>query len=272
MATTVLNKIADELAELEQELHKFKSSVEYINSAKDSLNTAIQSVTQAENYHLEKLEKIEKAYEGHNKIVADVSLLSEKINTVDFPARLTSIDEGLADVINGIEHSTKTTLDELKKAAEVITKANFDGRFNNLNTIINNTATKTEATSTLLKNQNEIQTRDIKESFRVLKQNAEQLSQDQKSFIEKLNLPLKFEKLESSVSGIMAAIQAVQSRLDSVERNVTDKMRDLIDKQKELQTSMQANVDASVKKQQICFYITWVIIIVGLIVSISLRR
>ena len=271
MATSVLNKITDELAELEQQLHKFKSSVEYINNAKESLTTAINAVEEAENYHLQKLDKIEKAYDSHNKIVEDVRLLSEKINVVDFPKRLTSIDKGLADVIKGIEQSTKTTLDDLKKAAEVITKANFDGRFNNLNTIINDTATKTQAATTLFKNQNDIQVRDIKEAFRALRQNAEQLSQDQKAFIEKLNLPLKFEKLENSVSGIMAAIQSVQSRLDSIERNITDRLKDQLEWQKEVLANIKTSAENAAKRQRMFTYITWILIGIAITASIIMK-
>lgn len=275
MATSVINKIADELAELEQQLHKFKSSVEYINAAKESLTNAIGAVTEAENYHLQKLGKIEEVYDSHNKIVEDVKRLSESINLVDFPKRLTSIDNGLTEVINGIDRSTKTALDEVKKAAEVITKANFEGRFNNLNTVINDTANKTQAATTLFKNQNEITVREINESLRVTRQHAEQMAQDQRAFFEKLNLPLKFEKLENSVSGIMLTIQSVQSRLDSVERNISDRLKDITDRQKEsfenaeksqekTREDLKNTTETMAKKQQLFTYITW-----GLIIAAS---
>jgi hypothetical protein len=280
MATSIINKIADELAELEQQLHKFKSSVEYINKAKESLTTAINAVAEAENYHLQKLDKIEKVYDSHNKIVEDVKQLSEKINTVDFPKRLTSIDKGLSEVISGIDKSTKTTLDELKKAAEAITKANFDGRFNNLNTIINDTATKTQAATTLFKTQNDIQGRDIKESFRAGRQHNEQLFQDQRKFIESLQLQIKFERLEKS---ILSEIQSVQSKIDGIDRNIEQWFKHLDEQQKDafgnaskIQEKEFADVKLSIeknaKKQQLLGYISWGLIPILIAISLVIMR
>jgi chromosome segregation ATPase len=81
--------------------------------------------------------------------------------------------------------------------------------------------------------------------------------------VEKINFPERLDKLDANVAGIMAAIQSTQSRLDNVERNLSDKMRDLLDIQKEEMKAMKNTMDISVKRQQILFFITWVLILIA---------
>jgi CHASE3 domain sensor protein len=73
----------------------------------------------------------------------------------------------------------------------------------------------------------------------------------------------------------MAAVQAVQSRLDSLERNITDRLKDSSDFQKEMKTAIQTSLEqnkatneATAKKQQTNSYITWGLILLGIMAII----
>ena len=95
--------------------------------------------------------------------------------------------------------------------------------------------------------------------------------------VEQINFPERLDKLDANVAGIMAAIQSVQSRLDGLERNISDRLRDMQDYQKETRaalqsgleqskTALQTAVDTAAKKQQTLTYITWTLIVTGIII------
>lgn len=97
--------------------------------------------------------------------------------------------------------------------------------------------------------------------------------------IIRINFPERLDKTDATVSGIMAAIQAIQSRIDSLERNVIDRLKDNADFQKEMKIDIQStldknktllhkNIETIAKKQQTNTYITWGLIIIGIIAII----
>lgn len=89
--------------------------------------------------------------------------------------------------------------------------------------------------------------------------------------IEDVHFPERLDKLDANVAGIMAAIQSVQSRLDSLERNISDRLKDIFDQQKEAQAAVQAAIVTNFKKQKALFYITWGLIIVGILVLFVIK-
>jgi len=97
--------------------------------------------------------------------------------------------------------------------------------------------------------------------------------------IVRINFPERLDKIDANISGIMAAVQAVQSRLDSLERNITDRLKDSSDFQKEMKTAIQTSLEqnkaaneAIAKKQQTNTYITWGLIVLAVIVLIIIRK
>jgi hypothetical protein len=93
--------------------------------------------------------------------------------------------------------------------------------------------------------------------------------------IVRINFPERLDKMDANIAGIMAAVQAVQSRLDSLERNITDRLKDSTDFQKEMKTAIQTSLEqnkvaqeAIAKKQHTNTYITWGLIIIGIIAII----
>lgn len=97
--------------------------------------------------------------------------------------------------------------------------------------------------------------------------------------IVRINFPERLDKMDANISGIMAAVQAVQSRLDSLERNIIDRLKDSTDFQKEMKTAIQNSLEqnkaaneAIAKKQQLNTYITWALIVLGVASIILIRK
>lgn len=95
--------------------------------------------------------------------------------------------------------------------------------------------------------------------------------------VEKINFPERLDKLDANVAGIMAAIQSVQSRLDGLERNIIDRLRDIHDYQKDTRdifhsrieqskSDLESAVKTAAKNQHMLTYITWIILVVGVII------
>jgi len=89
--------------------------------------------------------------------------------------------------------------------------------------------------------------------------------------IDAVDFPIRLDKLDANVSGIMAAVQSVQSRIDNMERNFLDKLRDISDKQQNGVYSLSNSIEALQKKQPIYSYVTWGLIFVSLVTLIVLK-
>jgi hypothetical protein len=96
------------------------------------------------------------------------------------------------------------------------------------------------------------------------------------TLIKQINFPERLDKLDSTVAGIMAAVQVVQSRLDNLERNIVDDIKELRKYQEESRTALENNLAATkkeiqttlasdAKKQQTFTYITWGLIVIGIV-------
>lgn len=86
--------------------------------------------------------------------------------------------------------------------------------------------------------------------------------------IMRINFPERLDKMDANVAGIMSAVQAIQGRLDIVERNLTDRITDNTDFQKNMNQTIQNEMDKAAKtqennnkKQQTNTYITWALIV-----------
>ncbi len=243
MANPIIQQINAELENLQVELRQFKTSVEYLSGAKSHVKEAVQTVNTAEAHFNKKVEELKSTYDSIIKLTNSVSSVINKLDKINFPERLDQIGRTVKDTIDFLNQNKRETLEELKKASEAITKADFDGRFKKLQEAIDNS---------------------IKSNHETVK------------YIESLNLSLRMDKLDSNISGILAAIHNVQSRVESVERNIGDKMKEAADKQatsiNEFQNKLQPQLDDLkhglknlAKKQQINSLITNGLIALGVL-------
>ena len=277
MANPIVQQINAELTALQKELGQFKETVDYLNNAKNSVKDAVIKVNHSEAHFNSKVEELKKTYNSFIKLTDSVSDVISKIDTVNFPDRLDSIEKTVKETISFLNDTRKATLDELQKASEIITKVDFDGKFKALDNLVSNSVQSSDTLTqyiSKLKIGEKIEKlekkfeNDLSVNFQKTEKNTNKIAVDTASAIHNLNLPTRLDKLDANVAGIMAAIQSTQSRLDNVERNLSDKMRDLSDKQKEEMQSMKSFLDASAKKQQTTTYITWALVFIGIVAII----
>jgi chromosome segregation ATPase len=292
MANPIVEQINTELAALQKELSQFKETVDYLNDAKAAVKDAVIKVNHSEAHFNSKVEELKKTYNSFINLSESVSEVIKKIDTVNFPDRLDSIEKTVKETISYLNETRKATLEELQSASEIITKADFEGRFKKLQTTIDSSVKSNEDLAKSIESQKlpeKIEafekniskkleviekkiSEELNEAIVELEENTEKIANDTAKAIYDLNLPNRLEKLDANIAGIMAAIQAIQSRLDNLERNLSDKIRDLLDKHKEEMQSIKSLMTISAKKQQNSTYITWALISIGIAMVIIVCR
>ena len=277
MANPIVQQISAELENLQKELGQFKSTVDYLNGAKTNVNEAVQSVKHAEGHFNKKVEELKSTYDAFIKLTDAVTEVVSKVETINFPDRLDNIEKTIHETIEILNASKKSTLEELQKASEIITKADFDGRFKKLQLSIDSSVASNKDLGNTIENLKlpdkfynfEIRiTKKIDDSLTDLQKNTKRIALDTAKSIDELNFPTRVDKLDVNISGIMAAVQAVQSRIDMIERNITDRIKDLSEFQKDIGNAIATQS----KKQKTNAFVTWSLIFIGVIVTIILMK
>lgn len=292
MANPIVQQINTELESLQKELEQFKSKVEYLNVAESHVKKAVQTVNHAEAHFNKKVEELKNTYDSFIKLTESVSKVISKIDTINFPERLDNIEKTVKETIAYLNETRKATLDELQKASEIIVKADFDGRFKKLQNTIEASVISNEALAKTIEKQKLPEKIDgfeksvnkkLETSFSELQKNTKQIATETAKTILDLNLPVRIDKLDANIAGILSAIQNVQGRIESVERNISDKLKEAAEKQaisiakfqekiKQSISTVQTEMFSYAKKQQTNTYITWIIIAIGfIIISILIK-
>lgn len=286
MANPIVQQINTELESLQKELEQFKSTVEYLNVAESHVKKAVQTVNHAEAHFNKKVEELKNTYDSFIKLTESVSKVISKIDTINFPERLDNIEKTVKETIAYLNETRKATLDELQKASEIIVKADFDGRFKKLQNTIEASVISNEALAKTIEKQKLPEKIDgfeksvnkkLETSFSELQKNTKQIATETAKTILDLNLPVRIDKLDANIAGILSAIQNVQGRIESVERNISDKLKEAAEKQaisiakfqekiKQSISTVQTEMFSYAKKQQTNTYITWIIIAIGFII------
>ncbi|MBP1682618.1 MAG: hypothetical protein H6Q27_181 [Ignavibacteriaceae bacterium] len=94
----------EEVVKLEEELNKLKSAVEYIETAKISIEAASKIIN-----------TIIKLKEEFDKLAQRAIVLIDKLDKIDFPSRLDKIDSKVLAVSNDI-HALETRIEASNKA------------------------------------------------------------------------------------------------------------------------------------------------------------
>lgn len=286
MSNPIVQQINTELEALQKELEQFKATVEYLNMAEGHVKKAVQTVNHAEAHFNKKVEELKATYEAFIKLTDSVGKVVAKIDTVNFPERLDKIEKTVKETIGYLNETRKATLEELQKASEIIVKADFDGHFKKLQNTIDASVKSNEALANTIEKQKlpeklegfeKSVTKKLESSFADLQKNTKQIATETAKSIHDLNLPVRMDKLDANIAGILSAIQNVQGRIESVERNISDKLKEAAEKQaisfttfqektNQCISSIQKEISTNAKKQETHMYITWTIITIGFIV------
>lgn len=286
MANPIVQQINAELEILQKELVQFKSTVDYLNNAKATVNVALQSVNQSQEHFDKKVEELKSSYSAFIRLTDSVSEVVAKIETINFPERLDSIEKSVKETISHLNETRKDTIEELQIASQIITEADFEGRFKKLQSSIDLSvdsnrhlalSIEKEQLGAKIEEFERLVSKRIHESYKEVIKNTEHITTEIAKSIHDLNLPIRIDKLDANITGILTAIQSVQIRIDGIERNIIDRLKDIAEYQKEtrnvLQTSLSSianSQEKAIKKQQISTYITWTLIIINTILIIIL--
>jgi hypothetical protein len=299
MANPIVLQINSELSELQKELSKFKHTVDYLNGAKEAVNDAVMKVKHSESHFDKKVEELKSTYNSIIGLTQSVSSIITKLDNINFPERLDSIEKSVKHTIESLDETKKQTIGEVRKASEAILNADFDTKFKELKGVVNETVKSSDKLVISIEKlklgdkfadfEKGISKR-IQESFKETEKNTKQIAFNSAKAINDLNLPIRIDKLDANIAGILTAIQNLQGRLDLVERNFTDKLKDTTDKQISAQSEFKEQVNTQLqgvisainnleqqiltieKSQTTKTIITWALIAVGFIAVILICK
>lgn len=258
MANAVVQQINAEMEELQKQLSQFKSSVEYLNNAKSHVSKAVDAVNKAEENFNHRVKELQGTYNSFIQLSDAVGSVIKKIEAVNFPERLDNIQSTVKDTIKNLNEIKEATISEVQKAANAITKADFDGRFSKLQSGIDASVKSNQQLAEgiqkmkIPKKIDEFEksvTKRISESYKEIEKNTRQIADETSKAILNLNLPIRIDKLDANIAGISSAIQNVQGRLDLLESNVKDRLREASDKQVQALNTFQEKIMNALEKQ-----------------------
>lgn len=196
-----------------------------------------------------------------------------KIDSVDFPERLGKIESGFTELLDIEEDLAKKLKNSVASLNAQIDKIDFNKKHEELRKDVSRIET---SNSNLVR---EIRGLEIPQELDSLKhtvnkkmddsiieltKNTKKISDDTAKSILELNIPVRLEKVDANIAGIMAAIQSIQSRVDNLERNILDKLKDVQDNANQnnlnLTKAMEDSFQVLSKRQKTFTFITWAIL------------
>ena len=285
MANPIVQQINAELVSLQKELEQFKSTVEYLTNAKKIVEQSIHKIDSSNAKLKESSNELSGTFETIVSLNKSLGLFMDKIDSIDFPVRLDSLENGYAELLDIIGTLKKEIDNSVKNLDEQIDKIDFNKKFAEIQGVVSRAVGSNDKVVQGIRDLNiptkidEFQkeiNKNLDSSFKELQENTKQIASDTAKSVLDLNLPVRMDKLDVNISGILSAIQNAQGRIESVERNISDKLKEANDKQIATITNLQDKVDQSfskiqiemaaiAKKQQTNTYITWAIIILSAI-------
>ncbi len=275
MANQVIQQINAEMEELQKQLSQFKSSVEYLNNAKSHVGKAVDAVTLAEDNFNQRVKELRDTYHSFIQLSDAVWAVIQKIDTVNFPERLDNIQLTVKETIKNLNEIKEATIAEVQKAANAITKADFEGKFLNLQKDIDTSVKSNQQLADGIQKMkipekiDEFEksiSKKINDNYKQVETNTKQIAEETSNAILNLNIPFRIDKLDANVAGIMSAAQNIQSKLDYVEMRIGEKIIDSKEKQLDalsrLKDIILMDSDKKNKSQRLYFIMTWILIVV----------
>lgn len=208
----IRSQIVEKLNTVNSELDNLRTVSEHIHTARDETKNILEIAQIA-------LKNLKQYEENYNQVINQYKTyintkdgLIEKIDKINFPVLLDGLNKDVKDYSEKVNSSIETTIDKLSI---------FD---KDINALINEI---TEQKKTLKSKVEELKlkTEKVEKSTNIQNDSVENLIAKIELFVSTINeLKLKdrLDKLDGSVSGIVATIQTINSRLDLVEVNIKE--------------------------------------------------
>jgi uncharacterized coiled-coil protein SlyX len=282
MANPIVQQINAELAELQKELAKFKDTVDYLNGAKSAVKDAVVKVNHSEAHFNKKVEELKSTYNSIIGLSESVSSVMNKLDTINFPERLNHIEKTVRETILYLHDIKEATLDELREASIIISKVDFEGRFQKLQKTIDSSVTSNQNLANAIINLKVSEkinafeksiNNTLDENILAIQKTNKQSHKENIKTITDLNLSEKFDKIEAKIPRILSAIQDMHTRIDQISEMLDSKIHETLSVYEVNMTSSQEKIhqtlnhivkefESSRRKQLKLNYVTWVIIAV----------
>ena len=292
MANPIIQQINAELDTLQKELSQFKSTVAYLNGAKDNVHYAVLTVNEAKAFYGQKIDEIKATYESLISLSEAIDRTVAKIETINFPERLDSIERAVNKTITSLNETRTETIDELQRASEVITNSDFEGKFKRLQQVVDDSTKANISLGESIEKQKIPEKIDafekslkskIEVSFADLQKNIKPILEQQIKYIHDLNFPKRLDKVDGTLAGLLTTISKLQTRLEVLEKNIIGKLNDESERQLGRIETLKNKINqelllfkeqilASQKKQRINTYITWAIVVVSVSIAILIFK
>lgn len=292
MANPIIQQINAELDTLQKELSQFKSTVAYLNGAKDNVHYAVLTVNEAKTFYGQKIDEIKATYESLISLTEAIDRTVAKIETINFPERLDSIERAVNKTITSLNETRTETIDELQRASEVITNSDFEGKFKRLQQVVDDSTKANKSLGESIENQKIPEKIDafekslkskIEVTFADLQKNIKPILEQQIKYIHDLNFPKRLDKVDGTLAGLLTTISKLQTRLEVLEKNIIGKLNDESERQLGRIETLKNKINqelllfkeqilASQKKQRINTYITWAIVVVSVSIAILIFK
>lgn len=292
MANPIIQQINAELDTLQKELSQFKSTVAYLNGAKDNVHYAVLTVNEAKTFYGQKIDEIKATYESLISLSEAIDRTVAKIETINFPERLDSIERAVNKTITSLNETRTETIDELQRASEVITNSDFEGKFKRLQQVVDDSTKANKSLGESIENQKIPEKIDafekslkskIEVTFADLQKNIKPILEQQIKYIHDLNFPKRLDKVDGTLAGLLTTISKLQTRLEVLEKNIIGKLNDESERQLGRIETLKNKINqelllfkeqilASQKKQRINTYITWAIVVVSVSIAILIFK
>jgi hypothetical protein len=279
MANPIIQEINNELKGLQEQLSLFYSNVEYLTNGRDAVKDAVIKVNHAEAHFNKRVTELKIAYNSIVEMKGKLESMFVKIDAVDFPERLTSIEAAINQTISSLDETKQQTIFELREASKTILEADFRGEFGNLKQLVKEVLQESKRVIDEVKMFEKGVAKEIRDSFQAVENHTMRISKDSTKAISDMNLPSRIDKLDANVAGILVTVQNIQGRLDIVEGNLIERLNDLkinLNSQNQISLSAINNLEQKMlaieKSQKTKTIITWVLLAAGFAAVIILCK
>lgn len=207
--------ITAELREFQKEFERFETLVTYLEQAKQTSVKAKESLEVASNEYKSKIQTLKDSHAEIQQLTQTIEWLNQEILSVDFPSRLTNIDESLIKVIKEFKDANKELVAKNNSVIEQWEKIDFNGGMAKLQDELENGVKRHEQALINLKN-----------------------------YIKDLDLPDKISDLKFHISGeqkeIISKVDSLTKWQSSFEQKILDQQQQILVKHNQRFDSVEA--------------------------------
>lgn len=240
--STTVQKINKELEVLQKEINRFQATVEYLNNAKNIVESSKEQLLLSENSFLHNVRELVKSYDSLMQMRQSLEGWSLKIDSIDFPTRLTNIEQQVSETINSIDNIRRETIDELRVASATIVSADFDGKFQELTSVVQLVVDSNHhLASTILnleiedslKRFEQLASIEISRTLKEIRISQNKHYEQIRSIIQNMEFSARMDVVDTNLFSVVNRIQVLQGKIDSFERIFHSRIKEFGEIQKD---------------------------------------